>query len=245
MNLAREGASNRTLLSGWLLLQGAVEAMVHGNTGSGGRYPNHPPAGVKAKPEAPHGRIGGMLYAPSRWLCLAGLGLALTACMPKLSDAYLQQDPANVFNPDFIVDQSLMQQDEVHPTADWGLSLLWQGDHYMITADQNVTPGLLTQRWRIRAVQDIPLLRAGQIIALGTCQDAGQPVSRVTAILRYDASKQWLDVVVGAWSYDFKQSAFVEYPAAQLRCLNPRYGLGLDGAPAAHTAAAPASTTHH
>ena len=180
-----------------------------------------------------------MLHLPLKWLCLAGLGLALSACLPKLSDAYLQQDPANVFAVNQVVGQSLMQRDETHPTADWGLSLLWQGDHYMITADQNATPGRLTQRWRIRAVQDIPLLRAGQIIALGTCQDAGQPVSRVTAILRYDASKQWLDDVVGAWGYDFQRSAFVEYPAAQLRCPNPRYGLGLDGA-----SAAPAPATH-
>ena len=185
-----------------------------------------------------------MLHAPSRWICLAGLGFALTACMPKLSDAYLGQDPANVFNPKLMVDQSLMQEDEAHPTADWGLSLLWQGDHYMITADQNMTPGLLTQHWRIRAVQDIPLLRAGQIMALATCQDAGRPVSRVVAILRYDPAKQWLDDVVGAWGYDFKQSAFAEYPAAQLRCPNPRYGLGLDAAPAARTAAAPAPTSH-
>lgn len=185
-----------------------------------------------------------MLNIPFRWILLAGLGYALTACMPRLSDAYLGQDPANAFQPKFLVDQSLMQQDERHPTADWGLSVLWQGDHYMISADQNVTPGLLTQSWRIRAVQDIPLLRAGQILALGTCQDAGQPVSRVVAILRYDPAKQWLDDVVGAWGFDFKQTAFAEYPAAGLRCLNPRYGLGLNGAPAAHTAIAPAPTTH-
>ena len=182
-----------------------------------------------------------MLSAPTRCLLLAGLGFVLSACMPKLSDAYLGQDPANVFNPDFMVDQSLMQRDESHPTADWGLSLLWQGDHYMITADENVTPGLLTQHWRIRAVQDIPLLRTGQIIALGSCQDAGQPVSRVVAILHYDTSKQWLDGVVDAWGYDFKQQAFAEYPAAQLRCPNPRYGLGLDGPPATGT---PAPATH-
>ncbi len=192
----------------------------------------------------PHGRIDAMLRACSSWLLIAGLGLVLAACMPRLSDAYVGQDPANVFDPDYLVDQSLMQRDEAHPTADWGLSLLWQGDHYMITADQNVTPGLLTQRWRIRAVQEIPLLRTGQIIALGTFQDAGQPLSRVVAILHYDATQQWLDQVVGAWGYDFNQSAFAEYPTTHLRCLNPRYGLGLDGAPAAHTAVAPAPATH-
>lgn len=185
-----------------------------------------------------------MLKALTRCLLLSGLGFVLSACMPRLSDSYLGQDPANAFKPNFMVDQSLMQQDESHPTADWGLTLLWQGDHYTITADENMTPGLLTQHWRIRAVQDIPLLRTGQIIALGTCQDAGQPVSRVVAILRYDGSRQWLDGVVGAWAYDFKQGAFAEYPAAQLRCPNPRYGLGLDVAPAARTVAAPPPVTH-
>ena len=168
------------------------------------------------------------------WLFPALAGLALVGCMPNLSDNYLGQDPAVVFVPKMLVDQALMQRDETHPTADWGLSVLWQGDHYM-----------LTQRWRIRAVQDIPLLRAGQMLALGTCRYGARPISRVVAILRYDPAKKWLDDVVGAWAYDFDRGAFVEYPAAHLSCLNPRYGLGLDAPPPASTAAAPVAVTQH
>ena len=145
-----------------------------------------------------------------------------------------------------MVDQSTMQFDESKPGVDWGMSLVWQGDHYLLTADQNTTPDQPTQKWQIVAVQDIPLLKQGQMIAMGTCERNGKHDSRLVAIVDYDADKQWFDRIEADWAYDYPQDAFISYPTANIQCLNARYGLGLDKlqAPAASTVVPAAAATH-
>lgn len=140
-----------------------------------------------------------------------------------------------------MVDQSLMQLDEAHPDADWGLTLAWEGDHYLLTADQNISPGGLEQSWRVRAVQPIPLLKYNQMLAMGSCKHDGRLLSRVVAVVNYDHSKRWFDDIDTAWSFDPAQTAFVEYPVQGLSCENRLYGTDLS--PPLPLYLAPAVTT--
>ncbi|HSN18603.1 MAG TPA: hypothetical protein VLV87_10390 [Gammaproteobacteria bacterium] len=172
--------------------------------------------------------------------------LVLCACNTREVDTLVGKDPMQAYPPNFMVDQSLMQFDESKPGVDWGLSLVWQGDHYVLSADQNITPNQLTQTWQIVAVQDIPLLKQGQMFAMGTCQHNGHRDSRIVAIVDYDADKQWFDRIEGDWAYDYAKDGFISYPTANIRCLNPRYGLGLDNPvplPAASTVPAANAAT--
>lgn len=153
-------------------------------------------------------------------------------------------NPMIVFNRAFMVAQTTMQFDESKPGVDWGMSLVWQGDHYIISADQNITPNKLTQTWQVVAIQEIPLLKTGQMIAMGDCRVSGKRDSRVVAIVDYRSDERWFDQFEGAWAYDYSKDAFEPVPTDTLRCLNPRYGLGLDKPPAASTAPAPAAATH-
>jgi len=176
--------------------------------------------------------------------CAAGLALlSLGGCVTHETNQYLGANPRMVFGEPGLVDQTTMQFDESKPGVDWGMSLVWQGDHYLITADQNTTPGQPTQTWQIVALQDIPLLRQGQMIAFGTCRSGGQRESRVTAIVNYHADQPWFTDIQAAWIYDYQKDAFEEFPTAHLECLNPRYGLGLDKPAAAATALAPAAVS--
>ncbi len=157
------------------------------------------------------------------------------------------KDPYIVFPANRVVDQSLMQMDEAHPDADWGLSLIWAGDHYLLTADQNATPGGLQQSWRVRAIQSIPLLKYNEMLAMGSCNTGGAPLSRVVAIVHYDHTKQWFDDIVSAWAFDPTQLLFVDFPIQDLKCENRLYGTDLSPpapiflAPA--TVAAPVAAT--
>ncbi|HLW74993.1 MAG TPA: hypothetical protein VKT74_07990 [Gammaproteobacteria bacterium] len=146
-------------------------------------------------------------------------------------DKYVGKDPYLVFGQQSMVGQMNMPSPSGQPSVDWGMSLVWLGDHYLLSADQNTTPGEATQVWRIVAVQDFPLLKAQQMITFGTCMDDQVPVPRVVAVVQYDPDEQWFDGIVSAWAYDFDKQAFVEYPTAKLVCANPRYGLGLDVPP--------------
>lgn len=180
-----------------------------------------------------------------RPLIACSLAFLAMGCAPRDVSQYMGKDPYTVFPADQVVDQSLMQPDESHPGADWGLSLVWEGDHYLLTADQNVTPGGLQQSWRVRAVQRIPLLKYNQMLAMGTCKDAGGRLSRVVAVVNYDHSKQWFDDIDSAWAFDPTRAAFIEYPLQGLQCENRLYGTDLSPppplflAPAAATAQAP------
>ena len=169
--------------------------------------------------------------------------LLLGGCVTHEAGQYLGANPRVAFNSVNLVDQATMQFDESRPGVDWGLSLAWMGDHYLLTADQNTTPGKLTQDWQIVAMQDIPLLRQGEMIALGTCRKWGLRNSRVVAVVKYRGDQQWFDQIQAAWSYDYRKDAFEEYPTENLQCYNPRYGLGLDKPAAPATAAAPAAAT--
>lgn len=176
--------------------------------------------------------------------CLAGaVMLLLSGCVSHEANHYIGADPRIAFGQPILVDQTTMQFDESKPGVDWGLSLAWMGDHYLLTADQNTTPGLPTQSWQIVAVQDIPLLRQGEMIALGTCRKWGIPLSRVTAIVKYQADQAWFTQIQDAWIYDYRSNAFGEYSIEHLECRNPRYGLGLDKPAASATAAAPAAAS--
>jgi hypothetical protein len=168
--------------------------------------------------------------------------LSIAACATHEQGQFVGYNPMIVISPNFLVDQTTMQFDESKPGVDWGMSLAWQGDHYMVTADQNTTPGKLTQVWQIVAVQDMPLLRQGQILSFGTCRIGGVHDSRVVAISDYKADQQWFDHFEGAWAYDYGSDGFQAVPTEHLQCLNARYGLGLDKPPAASTA--PAAVTH-
>jgi hypothetical protein len=168
--------------------------------------------------------------------------LLLGGCMTHEEGQFVGGNPMIVYDPGYLVDQATMQFDESKPGVDWGLSLVWQGDHYIISADQNTTPGKPTQIWQVVAIKQIPLLKQGQMLALGTCRVSGKPDSRVVAIVDYRSDQQWFDQFEGAWAYDYPKNAFEAVPTDTLRCLNPRYGLGLDKPPAAVTA--PAAVTH-
>ncbi|HEY3645113.1 MAG TPA: hypothetical protein VGM16_07215 [Gammaproteobacteria bacterium] len=175
---------------------------------------------------------------------LAGASLFLFAGCAHEANQYLGANPRVAFTSSYLVDQTTMQFDESKPGVDWGLSLVWMGDHYLLTADQNTTPGKPTQDWQIVALQDIPLLRQGEMIALGTCRRAGVPISRVTAVVKYQGDQPWFDQIQSAWVYDYRSNAFKDYPTERLQCRNPRYGLGLDKPPASATAASPAAAIH-
>src|SRR5882724_193133 len=175
--------------------------------------------------------------------CLMAL-TALLGCVSHETSHFIGRNPLQVYDSTFMVDQHTMQFDESKPSVDWGMSLVWQGDHYLVSADQNTTPNQPTQSWQIVAVQDIPLLRQGQMIALGTCRDDGKPNSRVVAVVDYDPDKQWFDRFDSAWEYDYQQDAFVPHPTEHLQCLNARYGLGLDKPATASRLSAPAASTH-
>lgn len=156
---------------------------------------------------------------------------------------YLGKDPYLIFPPDQMVDQVDMPFPSGRTSVDWGMSLVWLGDHYLLTADHNTTPGLPTQIWRIIAIQDVPLLKAGQMFAFGTCRDGGEPAPRVLAVVVYDGNQQWFDRIVAAWGYDPAYGEFSPYPTSKLTCYNPRYGLGLDNQRVPSTAPATASAT--
>ena len=177
---------------------------------------------------------------------LLSLLVLLSGCTSREVNHFIGKNPMQAYSSNFLVDQSTMQFDESKPGVDWGLSLVWQGDHYVVSADQNITPNQPTQTWQIVAVQDIPLLKQGQMIAMGTCRHNGHPDSRVVAIVDYDADKQWFDRIEGDWAYDYAKDDFISYPTVNIQCLNPRYGLGLDkprSAPAAATLPAATAAT--
>lgn len=169
--------------------------------------------------------------------------LLLGGCVTHEASQYLGANPRVAFNSVNLVDQVTMQFDESRPGVDWGLSLAWMGDHYLLTADQNTTPGKLTQDWQIVAMQDIPLLRQGEMIALGTCRKGGVHISRLAAVIKYRGDQPWFTQVQSAWIYDYRRDAFEEYPVEGLECYNPRYGLGLDKPAASATATAPAAAS--
>jgi hypothetical protein len=176
------------------------------------------------------------------WSLICAVLLLLGGCMTHEEGLFVGGNPMIVFEPEFVVDQATMQFDESKPGVDWGMSLVWQGDHYIVSADQNTTPGKLTQTWQVVAIQEIPLLKKGQMIAFGTCHLDGKPDSRVVAIVDYMSDEQWLDHFEAAWAYDYSKDAFEPVPTDTLQCRNWRYGLGLDKPPAAATT--PAAATH-
>ena len=138
-----------------------------------------------------------------------------------------------------VVDQSLMQLDPAHPNTDWGLSLVWEGGYYLLTADQNLTPAALRQTWRVRAVQRLPLLKYNQMLAMGDCMDATGPLPRVVAVVNYDHRQARFDDIVEAWAFDPDRIAFADYPTRGLRCENRLYGTDLSPPPSAFKAPAP------
>jgi hypothetical protein len=176
----------------------------------------------------------------TRLLIAAGM-LLLGACASQDVTQYVGKDPYIVFPAAQVVDQSLMQVDPDHPNADWGFTLVWEGDHYLLTADQNSTPGGLQQVWQVRAVQRIPLLEYNQMFAMGTCKQAGGLLSRVVAVVNYNHTQQWFDSIQAAWAYDPVTGVFAEYPIQDLRCRNQLYGTDLT--PPAPLFLAPASST--
>jgi hypothetical protein len=184
----------------------------------------------------------------TRLLTVSGILLLVGGCVSRDVSQYLGKDPYIVFPSAQVVDQSLMQLDENRPTADWGLTLVWEGDHYLLTADQNSTPGGLQQTWRVRAVQRIPLLAYNQMFAMGTCKEANGSLSRVVAVVNYDHNQQWFVSIQAAWAYDPAQGVFTGYATQGLRCKNQLYGTDLTPpaplylAPASATAPSPASS---
>jgi hypothetical protein len=172
--------------------------------------------------------------------------VALSACASHEVNHLIGKNPVQAFKPEFMVDQNTMQFDESKPGVDWGMSLVWQGDHYLLSVDQNTTPDQPTQTWQIVAIQDIPLLKQGQMLAMGSCKHNGRHDSRVVAVVDYDADKQWFDRIEADWAYDYKQDAFISYPTVNIQCFNAHYGLGLDKsrpAPAASMLPSPAAAT--
>jgi len=191
-------------------------------------------------------------WNPLGTLLTGGFVLLACGCVSRDVSRYMGRDPHLVFPAEQLVDQSLMQMDDTHPGADWGLSLVWEGDHYLLSADQNITPGAPTQAWRVRALQRITLLDYDQMFALGSCKQGDGPLlSRVVAVVNYDHSQPWFDSIREAWAFDPAQTAFVPYPTQGLRCLNRLYGTDLtppspfilmpatNAAPAAATAKPP------
>lgn len=208
--------------------------------GSRTRAPAHVRIGPMKRPAAPS-RI--LKFPGFRFSAVCGLALVVVSCAVEDTGKYLGKDPYIAFPQRFMVDQMTMPLPSGGQSVDWGMTLVWQGDHYLLTVDANTTPGQASQIWRIEAVQDFPLLKKGQMIAFGTCRDGGVPVPGVVAVLQYDPDKQWMDAIVSAWAYDFQKAAIVDYPAAKLACLNPRYGLGLDKPAAPASSAAPVAAT--
>lgn len=189
-------------------------------------------------------RIAGLPgYSVFHAIAACGMSLLLAGCVTQDAGKYLGEDPYRVYPENLLVDQTTMPFPDGRPGVDWGLSLVWFGDHYLLSADENTTPGQATQVWRIVAVQELPLLKARQLIALGTCRDAGKPMPWITAVVDYDPGKPWLDEVHGAWIYDFHKAAFTDYPTVTLACHNPRYDLGLDKLPASGTRGVPTPAT--
>jgi len=170
-----------------------------------------------------------------RLLCCAASASALlvscTSLIPQGEEGYIGQNPVLVFPVKQVLDQAPMQLDEDHPSADWGLTLVWEGDHFLLSADRNVTPGRLTQSFEVQAVTDIPLLKRGQMLALGSCRENGRPISRVAAALQYDHTQEWFTDIVAAWAYDPAQDGFVEYPTQNLQCQNRLFGVDLTPPP--------------
>ncbi|MFI4920181.1 MAG: hypothetical protein ACHQAZ_00905 [Gammaproteobacteria bacterium] len=177
----------------------------------------------------------------TRLFAFCGLVLLLVGCVSRDVNQYVGKDPHIVFPAAQLVDQSLIQVDSAHPNADWGFSLVWEGDHYLLTADQNITPGGTTQSWRVQAVQRIPLLLYDQMLVMGICKQGGGLMSRVVAVVNYDHTKEWFDNIQAAWAYDAAHNTFVEYPTQGMRCLNRLYGTDLT--PPAPVFLAPVSTT--
>jgi len=174
--------------------------------------------------------------------CMAfvcGLALPLAGCMIEDADKYVGKDPYTVFPQKFMVGQMDMPLPSGRPSVDWGMTLVWLGEHYMLTVDQNTTLSHDPQVWKIVAVRDIPLLKAGQMFAMGTCREDGKPVPWVVAVVQYDSTQEAFTDIRGAWIYDFHKGAIVDYPRAKLACLNPRYGLGEDRPLPASTTMAP------
>ena len=160
-----------------------------------------------------------------RLICLGFLAsLALCGCASRDVNQFVGRNPKQVYLSRFLVDQTIMQSDESKPSVDWGLSLVWQGDHYLLSADHNIVPNQPVQTWQIVAVQDIPLLKKGQMLAMGTCKHNGHHDSRVVAIVDYDAGKQWFDHIVADWAYDFEKNGFISYPTVNIQCSNTLYG---------------------
>lgn len=182
-------------------------------------------------------------HSQTRLLAACSFALLAVGCAPGGLNQYVGKDPYIVFPVVQVVDQSLMQLDESHPNADWGLTLVWEGDQYLLTADQNVTPRGLQQSWRVRAVQRIPLLKYNQMLAMGTCKDGGGRLSRVVAVVDYDHTKQWFDDIDSAWAFDPATAAFIEYPLQGLQCENRLYGTDLSPPPPLFLAPAPATVT--
>lgn len=164
---------------------------------------------------------------------MSGFLLLAVACASQDVSRYVGKGPYVVFPSAQRVDQSLMQLEPAHPGAEWGLSLVWEGGYYLLTADQNIAPGNPVQSWRVRAVQRIGLLKYDQMFAMGDCKDSTGPLSRVVAVVEYDHRKPWFDDIVAAWSYDPARVAFVSYPTQGLRCQNRLYGTDLTPAPSA------------
>ena len=174
-----------------------------------------------------------------RAACTCGLTLLFSACIVEDADKYIGKDPYITFQQKFMVDQMTMPFPNGRPGVDWGMSLVWLGDHYLLTADENTTPSHDPQIWQIVAIRDIPLLKAGQMFAMGTCIDDQQPAPGVVAVIQYDLSQDWFTDIRGAWKYDFDKQEIVDYPTAKLACQNPRYGLGEDLPPMMSTNAPP------
>lgn len=174
-----------------------------------------------------------------RAVVACGLTLSLVACVVEDAGNYLGKDPSTAFHQPFLLDQMTMPSSGGRPSVDWGMSLVWAGDHYLLSSDENTTPGHDPQLWKIVAVHDIPLLKAGQMFAMGTCIDDQQSVPGVVAVIQYNLSQDWFTDIRGAWIYDFEKQKIVDYPTAKLACKNPRYGLGEDRLPAITNVAAP------
>src|ERR1700749_5227938 len=88
-------------------------------------------------------------------LCLGLLAsVALSACASHEVNQLIGKNPVQVFKSEFMVDQSTMQFDESRPGVDWGMSLVWQGDHYLLSVEQKTTPKQPTHTWQALARQE-------------------------------------------------------------------------------------------
>ncbi|MGE5625643.1 MAG: hypothetical protein ACM3ZT_08860 [Bacillota bacterium] len=180
-------------------------------------------------------------YKAFRAIAVCGLAFLPVACAVEDADKYIGKDPYIAFPEKYVVDQTTMPFPSGRRGVDWGMSLVWLGDHYLLTVDENTTPNHDPQVWKIVAIHDIPLLKAGQMIAMGSCLDDQKPVPWVVAVVQYDPTQQYFTDIRGAWIYDFHKVDIVDYPGTKLECLNPRYGLGEDQPPAVTTSVLPAA----